>query len=108
MVCQSSICPKSVISRKKKINAKPISLSTRAAPVTFNNNMEKTKEKKKIVDYICPKFQQSAKNTDILKVLDLFGIAESEIMFGVGLSEGKGKIEFLRNNICNGCIFCDL
>ena len=38
-----------VISRKKNINAKPISLSTRTAPVTLNNNLEKTKKKKKMV-----------------------------------------------------------
>ena len=38
-----------MISRKKNINAKPISLSTRTAPVTLNNNLEKTKKKKKMV-----------------------------------------------------------
>ena len=56
-----------VISRKKNINAKPISLSTRTAPVTLNNNLEKTKKKKKII------FVQSSSRAQKYRYLDSFG-----------------------------------
>ena len=61
-----------MISRKKNINAKPISLSTRTAPVTLNNNLEKTKKKKKMVRLYLSKVPAERKNTDILTVSDLF------------------------------------
>ena len=55
-----------VISRKKNINAKPISLSTRTAPVTLNNNLEKTKKKKQII------FVQSSSRAQKYRYLDSF------------------------------------